>query len=127
MNWNIQLFKLNFDHREVTAVSDVVSGGWLSMGERTIDFERSFNSFLGSDAQCVAVSNGTAALHMALLALDVGIGDEVIIPALTFVADINVVELKNSKNIFAEYKYAYERKDNKSTLFIEYGDFYATK
>ena len=34
---------------------------------------------------------------------------------------------RSSKNIFAQYKYAYERKDNKSTLFIEYGDFYATK
>ena len=108
MNWNIQLFKLNFDHREVTAVSDVVSGGWLSMGERTIDFERSFNSFLGSDAQCVAVSNGTAALHMALLALDVGIGDEVIIPALTFVADINVVELVGASPILADTTSLYD-------------------
>ena len=45
----------------------------------------------------------------------------------SMLTDINIVELKNSKNIFAQYKYAYERKDNKSTLFIEYGDFYATK
>jgi dTDP-4-amino-4,6-dideoxygalactose transaminase len=100
--WNIQLFKLNFNHREVKAVSDVVSGGWLSMGEETISFEESFGSFLGKDIYCKAVSNGTAALHMALLALDVEDGDEVIIPSLTFVADINVVNLVGAIPILAD-------------------------
>ena len=91
--WDIQLFKLNFDDLEVKAVSDVVSGGWLSMGEKIISFEESFGDFLGDGAHCKAVANGTAALHMALLALEVGRGDEVIIPSLTFVADVNVVNL----------------------------------
>ena len=81
--WDIQLFKLNFDNLEVKAVSDVVAGGWLSMGEKIISFEESFGNFLGDGAHCKAVSNGTAALHMALLALEVGKGDEVIIPSLT--------------------------------------------
>jgi dTDP-4-amino-4,6-dideoxygalactose transaminase len=93
MNWDIQLFKLNFDDLEVKAVSDVVAGGWLSMGEEITSFEESFGDFLGEGAQCTAVANGTAALHMALLALGVGRGDEVIIPSLTFVADVNVVNL----------------------------------
>ena len=91
--WDIQRYKLNFDDLEISAVSKVVAGGWLSMGEETISFEESFGSFLGKDVYCKAVSNGTAALHMALLALDVGPGDEVVIPSLTFVADINVVNL----------------------------------
>jgi dTDP-4-amino-4,6-dideoxygalactose transaminase len=91
--WDIQLFKLNFDNQEVKAVSDVVAGGWLSMGEKIISFEESFGDFLGEGAHCKAVANGTAALHMALLALEVGRGDEVIIPSLTFVADANVVSL----------------------------------
>jgi len=91
--WAIQLFKLNFDRREVDAVSKVVSGGWLSMGEEISSFETNFASFLGESVFCKAVSNGTAALHMALLALEVGRGDEVIIPSLTFVADVNVVNL----------------------------------
>ena len=93
MNWEIQLFKLNFDDLEVKAVSDVVAGGWLSMGEKIISFEESFGAFLGEGVHCKAVANGTAALHMALLALEVGRGDEVIIPSLTFVADVNVVNL----------------------------------
>ena len=91
--WDIQLFKLNFDDREVAAVSNVLAGGWLSMGENILSFENDFGDFLGDGAYCKAVANGTAALHMALLALEVGGGDEVIIPSLTFVADVNVVNL----------------------------------
>lgn len=91
--WDIQLFKLNFDNREVSAASKVVEGGWLSMGENIQSFENSFGNFLGTDIYCKAVTNCTAALHMALLALDVKRGDEVIIPSLTFVADANVVNL----------------------------------
>ena len=91
--WDIQLFKLNFDHREIEVVSDVVASGWLSMGENILSFENSFGTFLGEDVYCKAVANGTAALHMSLLALEVGRGDEVIIPSLTFVADVNVVNL----------------------------------
>ena len=100
--WDIQLFKLNFNHREIEAVSAVVSGGWLSMGEETSKFEVAFGSFLGNNVHCRAVSNGTAALHMALLALEVGKGDEVIIPSLTFVADVNVVNIVGAKPILAD-------------------------
>lgn len=100
--WDIQLFKLNFDEKELNAVSNVVSSGWLTMGEETNKFESNFESFLGSDVLCSAVSNCTAALHMALLALDVGVGDEVIIPSLTFVADINVVKLVGATPILAD-------------------------
>jgi len=100
--WNIQLFKLNFDDKEVSAVANVVAGGWLSMGEEINKFETAFGTFLGDGTYCKAVSNGTAALHMALLALDVGPGDEVIIPALTFVADVNVVNLVGARPILAD-------------------------
>ena len=102
--WNIQLFKLNFNDEETKAVSDVVSGGWLSMGDETINFEERFSTFLGEDVYCKAVSNGTAALHMALLALDVSEDDEVIIPSLTFVADINVVNLVGATPVLADAK-----------------------
>ncbi len=100
--WSIQLFKLNFDDSEVKAVADVVAGGWLTMGEETKNFESCFGDFLGEGVYCKAVSNGTAALHMALLALDVGSGDEVIIPSLTFVADANVVNLVGATPVLAD-------------------------
>ena len=57
MNWDIQLFKLNYDDLEVKAVSDVVAGGWLSMGEKIISFEEKFGDFLG-DAVCRAIELG---------------------------------------------------------------------
>ncbi|ATX82002.1 dTDP-4-amino-4,6-dideoxygalactose transaminase [Mariprofundus ferrinatatus] len=100
--WNIQLFKLNFDDLEREAAAQVVEGGWLTMGERILGFESTFSDYLGGDTKCVAVSNGTAALHMALLALDVEAEDEVIIPALTFVADANVVQMVGAKPVLAD-------------------------
>ena len=92
-DWKVQLFELNYDHRELHAAMDVIQSGWITMGEQTQLFERAFSDFLGQDALCTATSSGTAALHMALLAAGVGPGDEVIVPALTFVADINVVRI----------------------------------
>jgi dTDP-4-amino-4,6-dideoxygalactose transaminase len=100
--WKVQLFKLNFDEREVDAVSQVIKDGWLTMGEKISQFEAAFAEYLGDGAHCVAVSNGTAALHMALLALDIGLGDEVIIPALTFVADANSARMVGAKPILAD-------------------------
>jgi dTDP-4-amino-4,6-dideoxygalactose transaminase len=100
--WKVQLFKLNFDGKESQAVKDVVDGGWITMGEKTVGFEEKFSSMLGGEAISLAVTNCTAALHMALLALDIKPGDEVIIPALTFVADINVVRLVGATPILAD-------------------------
>ena len=47
--WDIQLFKLNHDEREIKAVSDVLASGWLSMADRTIEFEESFSALLGKE------------------------------------------------------------------------------
>ncbi|HHB95371.1 MAG TPA: DegT/DnrJ/EryC1/StrS aminotransferase, partial [Campylobacterales bacterium] len=88
--WKVQLFKLNYDEKESKAVKDTVDSGWITMGEKSKEFENRFANMLGENVSAIAVSSGTASLHMALLGLDIGIGDEVIIPALTFVADINV-------------------------------------
>lgn len=102
MDWKVQLFKLNYDHREAEAVAEVIRSGWLTMGDRTVAFESEFAAYLGSDTKAAAVSNGTAALHLALLALDVGAGDEVIVPAQTFVADINAVMLVGATPVMAD-------------------------
>lgn len=100
--WKVQLFKLNYDEAEPKAVEEVVRSGWITMGEKTKEFEGRFAEFLGKDAKVAAVSNGTAALHLALLALGIGAGDEVIIPSLTFVADINTVLLVGAKPVLAD-------------------------
>jgi dTDP-4-amino-4,6-dideoxygalactose transaminase len=72
------------------------------MGEKTKSFENAFGSFLGDGALCTAVANGTAALHMALLAAGIGPGDEVIVPSLTFVADINVVRMVGASPVLVD-------------------------
>jgi dTDP-4-amino-4,6-dideoxygalactose transaminase len=104
--WKIQLFKLNYDWREVAAASSIVESGWLTMGERVIEFERRFGEMLGvglaDKVHCLATSNCTAALHMAVLAVGVQPGDEVIIPSLTFVADANVVKLAGAEPVLAD-------------------------
>jgi dTDP-4-amino-4,6-dideoxygalactose transaminase len=100
--WKIQLFKLNFDYRETDAVASAIDSGWIAMGARVSSFEQSFSEYLGGEMECLATSSGTAALHLALLALGVGLKDEVIIPALTFVADANVVRMVGSRPILAD-------------------------
>lgn len=100
--WKVQLFKLNFDDRESQAVQDVMRSGWITMGQRTLDFEAAFAAELGEGATCLAVSNGTAALHVAVLALGIGPGDEVIVPSLTFIADLNSVRISGATPVIAD-------------------------
>ena len=100
--WDIQLFKLNFDNQEKNAVIDVIDSEWLTMGERTSKFEENFSKYHGKDVYATSTSNCTASLHMSLLALGIKDGDEVIIPALTFVADANVVRMAGAKPVLAD-------------------------
>jgi len=100
--WRVQLHKIDFDEREHQAVKEVLNSGWLTMSQKTSDFEAAFSAFLGADTQCLAVSSCTSALHTALLALGITKGDEVITPALTFIADQNVVEMCGAKNVLAD-------------------------
>ena len=100
--WRIQLHKINYDEREYKAVKEVLDSGWLAISEKTHSFESAFSEFLGHDSKSLAVSNCTSALHMALLALGIKEGDEVITPSLTFIADQNVTQMCGAKNILAD-------------------------
>jgi len=100
--WRVQLHKINYDEREYQAVKEVLDSGWLSISEKTLAFEAKFSEFLGHDSKCLALSNCTAALHMALLALDIKEDDEIITPSLTFIADQNVTQMTGAKNVLAD-------------------------
>lgn len=100
--WKIPLFDLNYDDQELNAAANVIRTGWLTMGDNTKGFEGAFSKFLEQKSLCTAVSSCTAALHMALIALEVEKNDEVIIPALTFVSDANVVSLVGGKVVLAD-------------------------
>jgi perosamine synthetase len=75
---------------EINSVTECLRNGWLTMGPRTIGFEERFADFVGA-RHAVALNSGTAALHLALCCIDLAPGDEVIIPAMTFVATSEVV------------------------------------
>jgi len=100
--WKVQLHKIDYDEREYQSVKEVLDSGWITISQKTYDFEAAFAAFLGHDTKCLAVSNATAALHMALLICGIGKGDEVITPSLTFIADQNVTSMVGAENVLAD-------------------------
>ena len=97
----IPLFDVRLSETEIAAVASTLRSGWLTMGPRTESFEKAFAEQLGV-RHAVAVSNGTAALHLAYLAAGIGPGDEVIVPAITFVATANAVRYCGATPVFAD-------------------------
>jgi perosamine synthetase len=86
---------------EISAVTSVLESGMLASGDRVVEFEKKFADYCGTN-HAVAVNNGTAALHAALLAAGIGPGDEVIVPAFTFVATASAVAMCGAKPVFAD-------------------------
>ena len=86
---------------ERAAVDAVLASGGLAQGPQVAAFEAEFSTLVG-ERECVAVNSGTSALHMALLALGIGAGDEVIVPSFTFAATANAVALTGATPIFAD-------------------------
>lgn len=86
---------------ERQAVDAVLASGGLAQGPQVAAFEQEFSDVAGG-ARCVAVNSGTSALHMALLALGIGTGDEVIVPSFTFAATANAVALAGATPVFAD-------------------------
>lgn len=99
--WKIPLSDIAFDRREIEAACTVIRSRWLTMGGVTQRFERGFARAIGVK-HAIAVTNCTAALHLANLALGIGEGDEVIVPALTFVAGPNSVLYAGAQPVFAD-------------------------
>ena len=101
MKWRYPLSDIDLGKEEERGVLRVLRTRWLSTGPMTERFENAFSEFLGG-GYAVAVSNGTAALHLALACLDLKEGDEVILPSLTFVATANAVLYVGAKPVFAD-------------------------
>ena len=101
MSFGIALSDLEYGPQEEEAVLEVLRSRWLTMGERTARFEAEFADFVGVE-HAVAVANCSAGLHLALLSLGVGRGDEVILPALTFIATLNAVRYTGATAVLAD-------------------------
>lgn len=87
---------------EIRNATQALESTWISSSGRFIeDFERRFAQVAGT-ASCLGVSNGTVALHLAMLALGVGVGDEVIVPSLTYIATANCVRYVGAEPVFAD-------------------------
>lgn len=99
--WNIPLSDIDYGREEMEAVERVLRGKWLSMGPEVESFESEFAAMQGA-RHAIAVSSATAALHLAFLAAGIGAGDEVIQPALNFVASANMTVACGARPVFAD-------------------------
>ncbi|GAA0880918.1 DegT/DnrJ/EryC1/StrS family aminotransferase [Algoriphagus jejuensis] len=100
-NTPIFLSRPYLDEEDIQAVVDVLRSGNLVQGDKVLKLEQNINDLTGSKFSS-AVSNGTASLHLALLALGIGQGDEVIVPAFSYIATGNAVELTGAKPVFVD-------------------------
>jgi perosamine synthetase len=87
--------------REKEYVAECLESLWISKGEFNSLFEQKFAEYLGC-ADATTVCNGTAALHVALLALGIGPGDEVIVPTLTYIASVNMIAHVGATPVFVD-------------------------
>lgn len=86
---------------EAAALADVVASGWVAQGPRAAEFERALAERVGA-AHGVAVSSGTAALHLAMIVLGLGPGDDVIVPSLSYIATANAPRYVGATPVFAD-------------------------
>ena len=98
---NIPITKPIFGEEEMRAIQKPLETGWVVQGPYVAEFERKFSAYTGARFS-VAASSCTTALHLAVAALDLKPGDEVIVPAFTWVATANVVEYMGAKPIFCD-------------------------
>lgn len=103
MSWKIPYFDLVLGEEEKQAAISVINSNWLTTGPRISEFEAQFaSSMCNPQVKAIAVSNCTSAMHLALLALGIQSGDEVICPSLTFVATANVIRYTGATPVFAD-------------------------
>jgi len=114
MSGKIRLSKSSIGQKEKEAVLKVLDKEFLGMGEEVNIFEQTIKEYLKTDMEVCCVSSGTAALHLALSALDLKAGDEVLVPSLTYVASYQAISATGAIPISCEV--------NKNTLFIDTED-----
>jgi len=101
VSYRIPLFDLNYGPEEEAAVLRTLRSRWVSMGPNVRKLEAAFQELL-SIPHAVALTNCTAALHLALQVLGIGEGDEVLVPSLTFVATVNAVRYVGATPVFVD-------------------------
>lgn len=102
MMYSIPVYQPNLGGNEKKYVNDCLDTVWISSrGKYVSEFEKQFAAYVGSK-YAIAVTNGTVALHLALLGLGIKAGDEVIVPTFTYIATVNVIMYVGAKPVFAD-------------------------
>ena len=97
----LQVSRPSIGDEELSRIKDVLESGWLGHGSTVLEFEEKLKAFLPA-RHVVAVNTGTSALHLSLDALGIGIGDEVIVPSLTFCASVQAIVAVGATPVFCE-------------------------
>lgn len=97
----IPVFKPDMDKDELKAIWGVLKSGWIGLGPKTSEFEELFAKFVHSKF-AIGVNSATSALHLSLVALGIGPGDEVLVPSLTFVSTAHAVLYCGAKPVFVD-------------------------
>lgn len=106
----IRLSKASISNLEIASVNSVLKEEYLGMGRYVELFERKLQEYIATDYHVVCVNSGTAALHTALVALGIGVGDEVIVPSITYVASFQAISATGATPIPCDV--------NKDTCFM---------
>jgi dTDP-4-amino-4,6-dideoxygalactose transaminase len=101
---NVPFSKVDCNGRERELVSEVLESGWLTTASKAQQFEKQFRETVGASYAC-AVNSCTAALHLGLEALGVGLGDQVLVPSMTFTASAEVIRYLGADPIFLDVDY----------------------
>lgn len=100
----ISLFKPYYGDEELESLRPIFKSGWIGLGPKTAQFEEEFAAYIGAK-YCVGLNSCTAALDMAVRLLEIGRGDEVIVPTMTFVSTAHAVSYNLAQPVFADVKY----------------------
>src|SRR5512139_482576 len=102
MSYKYPVYQPNLSGNEKKYVQECLDSTWISSKGKFIkQFENDFSKFTGIK-NSVSVSNGTVALHVALLALGIGKNDEVIVPTFTYIASVNAIFYTGAKPVFVD-------------------------
>jgi len=100
----IPVLKPSIGEEEIAAVQEVLRSGWLGLGPKTAEFEEKFAEYVGAD-YAVGLNSGTAALHLAVEALGVQKGDEVIVTPMTFISSVHAIAYTGATPVFADIEH----------------------
>mgnify|MGYP001446595017 CR=1 FL=1 len=98
----VRLFHPLLEDDDFNSLRECFDQSWLGLGAKVYEFEKEWSSYFDSDFFSIACNSATAALHIALLSLDLPRGTEVIVPSLTFISSVNVIVYAGLVPVFAD-------------------------